>query len=183
MKRKTYVILLLIGFLLASCSPETVKQMPKEEIEESSTMAVATASGSSLEIRFKPVAFAKAYAYSIGDDEIREGITPGYENGYYTFKADIPEKEEESATMSATFTIDVTPPPSIIAESSSVDDLNPKKSIEGISAISIFCRKMHMNSADIMLTAIVFFVPSRSIERISMRSAGMSVGRFISKFS
>ena len=45
MIRKTYVILLIIGFLLASCSPETVKQMPKEEIEESSTMAVATASG------------------------------------------------------------------------------------------------------------------------------------------
>ena len=101
MKRKTYVILLIIGFLLASCSPETVKQMPKEEIEESSTMAVATASGSSLEIRFKPVAFAKAYAYSIGDDEIREGITPGYENGYYTFKADIAGMSEGSVTIYA----------------------------------------------------------------------------------
>ena len=103
MRIKHFAIILLC-FLFASCSPEAVKQMPKEEVKEENTKAVAIATGASLEIKFKPVAFAKSYAYSISslsDGEIQEGITPIYDDGYYIFNVDITDITDGDVTVYA----------------------------------------------------------------------------------
>ena len=95
--RIKHFAIILLCILFASCSAEIVKQMPKEELKEENTKAIAIATGASLEIKFKPVAFAKSYAYSISslnNGEIQEGTTPSYDGMYYIFKADITDIAE-----------------------------------------------------------------------------------------
>ena len=102
MKKITRILLLFISTLLVfySCSPETVKEMPKEEVKETEEKITAIASGSTLEVRFAPVAFASEYAYSLSDGMIAEGMPKSYSDGYFIFNIDI--SGESAVTGSVT---------------------------------------------------------------------------------
>lgn len=85
-----------------ACSPVTVDQLPGEEVKENSSSASTTiTSGTSLDVKFKPVAYASSYAYKINEDAIVEDKAPLYNNGYYIFSINNIEQTEGNVTVYA----------------------------------------------------------------------------------
>ena len=86
MKRKMLTSLLVIfAVMLAGCSAEIVSTLPKQEVSvpssSASLMKIEVQGGDSLELVFKPVAYAKRYAYRLDGSAIIEGNVT-YRNGY-----------------------------------------------------------------------------------------------------
>lgn len=86
MKRKMLTSLLVIfAVMLAGCSAEIVSTLPKQEVSvpssSTSLMKIEVQGGDSLELVFKPVAYAKRYAYRLDGSAIIEGNVT-YRNGY-----------------------------------------------------------------------------------------------------
>lgn len=86
MKRKMLTSLLVIfAVMLAGCSAEIVSTLPKQEVSvpssSASLMKIEVQGGDSLELVFKPVAYAKRYAYRLDGSDIVEGNVT-YRNGY-----------------------------------------------------------------------------------------------------
>lgn len=86
MKRKMLTSLLVIfAVMLAGCSAEIVSTLPKQEVSvpssSASLMKIEVQGGDSLELVFKPVAYAKRYAYRLDGSAITEGNVT-YRNGY-----------------------------------------------------------------------------------------------------
>ena len=85
-----------------ACSPVTVDQLPGKEVKENSSSASTTiTSGTSLDVKFKPVAYASSYAYKINEDAIVEDKAPLYNNGYYIFSINNIEQTEGNVTVYA----------------------------------------------------------------------------------
>lgn len=90
MKRKMLTSLLVIfAVMLAGCSAEIVSTLPKQEVSvpssSASLMKIEVQGGDSLELVFKPVAYAKRYAYRLDGSDIIEGNVT-YRNGYCRIK-------------------------------------------------------------------------------------------------
>ena len=90
MKRKMLTSLLVIfAVMLAGCSAEIVSTLPKQEVSvpssSASLMKIEVQGGDSLELVFKPVAYAKRYAYRLDGLDIIEGNVT-YRNGYCRIK-------------------------------------------------------------------------------------------------
>lgn len=86
MKRNMLTSLLAIfAVMLAGCSAEIVNTLPKQEVSvpssSASLMKIEVQGGDSLELVFKPVAYAKRYAYRLDGSAISEGNVT-YRNGY-----------------------------------------------------------------------------------------------------
>lgn len=86
MKRKMLTSLFAIfAAMLAGCSAEIVSTLPKQEVSvpssSASLMKIEVQGGDSLELVFKPVAYAKRYAYRLDGSDIVEGNVT-YRNGY-----------------------------------------------------------------------------------------------------
>lgn len=102
MKKQFYLLITLLVLLLMACSPVTVNQLPSEEVKENSSSASTTiTSGTSLDVKFKPVAYASSYAYKINEEAIVEDKAPLYNNGYYIFSINNIDQTEGNVTVYA----------------------------------------------------------------------------------
>lgn len=77
---KIIPIVLFAIFAFCSCSAELVDTLPKEEVHQSSVVELVGVTSQSATIRFKPVAYAKRYAYQVDGDVI--DATVRYQDGF-----------------------------------------------------------------------------------------------------
>lgn len=128
MKRKMLTSLLVIfAVMLAGCSAEIVSTLPKQEVSvpssSASLMKIEVQGGDSLELVFKPVAYAKRYAYRLDGSAIIEGNVT-YRNGYCRIRI---SSDQPSGTVEL-FAIDSSGAHVSIASSAyalSLDDVTP----------------------------------------------------------